>query len=158
MEAKTSSENSVSLSIHQTKICWVIDGKGNLIIENRDNRGNHWKVVQDVTCVRCSHSLCSTTDRIINEWYHLKWESCEKKICFLQIFFLSWVTLRNAIFKSENQQQTTYEKITNTFCSRHCGKSKFCNDRWLIWLLRLPEYSCKYRCASCKCKSALKFE
>jgi len=39
---------------------------------------------------------------------------------------LSSVTFRNAISKSENQQQTTYEKITNIFCSRHCGKSKFC--------------------------------
>jgi len=36
MEAATSSENSVSLPTHQTKICWVIEGKMNLIMENRD--------------------------------------------------------------------------------------------------------------------------
>ena len=43
MEAAASSENSVSLRTHQTtrKIRWVIEGKGNLIVENRDNRGNH---------------------------------------------------------------------------------------------------------------------
>jgi hypothetical protein len=67
MEAVTSSENSVSLPIHQTKIRWVIEGKRNLIMENGDNRGNHRTVVQGGTCVRCSQSPRSTTDRIINE-------------------------------------------------------------------------------------------
>jgi hypothetical protein len=52
-----------------------------------ENRDNHLKVVQGGTCVRCSQSRCSTTDRIINEWYNLKEESCEKMS--LANFFLS---------------------------------------------------------------------
>ena len=79
MEAATSSENSVSLPTHHIKMRWVIEGKGNLIMEKRDKRGNHREVVQGGTCVRCSLSPCSATDRIINGWYNLKGESCEKK-------------------------------------------------------------------------------
>lgn len=56
-------------------------------MENRNNHGNHRKVVQYGTFVRCSQSLCSTTDWIINEQYNLQRESCEKNMFLANAFF-----------------------------------------------------------------------
>ena len=51
-------------------------------MENRYNRDNRREVVKDGAFVRCSLSLCSATDRIINGWYEGRTESHE------QLFFL----------------------------------------------------------------------